>query len=269
MPYPEAFFGALAVDAALDLKQRIDTPDCLQRDRRDRRGVVPAPCIGRDVSEFEELPSRMSPTQRRCDRSRQAGQLKELIVAIISIGLQNAGKVSQMPEGMLAPPVARGMIQRCRRRPAAEGPVVADISPDVPLDRLAFRQDRDRGVVTMQPLGGQDMSLYQRMKRLQGQRTGADLVGHRRQAQINALPPIPLALAVQWLMLTELLEQDHGQQIRPGKAARGHMEGRGGLGNRLALPARELLADRLHHLPAPWNNLQRLGDIFAQLRQLR
>ena len=78
----------------------------------------------------------------------------------------------------------------------------------------------------MQPLGGQDMPLDQRMQRLQGRRAGADLVRQRRHAQIDALPPVALALAVQRLMLAELLEQDHRQQIRAGKAARRHVERR-------------------------------------------
>ena len=111
--------------------------------------------------------------------------------------------------------------------------------------------------------------LDQRMKRLQGRRAGADLVGQRRQAQIDALAPIALALPVQRLMLAELLEQDHGQQVRAGKAARRHMEGRRRLRDRLAVPARELLAHRLDHLPLARNDLQRLGDVLAQLRQLR
>jgi len=121
----------------------------------------------------------------------------------------------------------------------------------------------------VQPFGGQDVALNQPMKRLQGRRTGADLVGQRRQAQIDALSPIAFALPVQGLMLAELLEQDHGQQVGAGKAARRHMEGRRRLRDRLAVPARELLAHDLDHLPLPGNDLQRLGDILAQLRQPR
>ena len=57
----------------------------------------------------------------------------------------------------------------------------------MPLDRLALGQDRHGGVVAVQPLGGQNVALDQRMKWLQNRRTGADLVGQRRQAQIDAL----------------------------------------------------------------------------------
>ena len=89
-----------------------------------------------------------------------------------------------------------------------------------PVIGLALGQDRHRGVVAVQPLGGQDVALDQRMQRLQGRRAGADLVGQRRHAQIDALPGVALALPVQRLMLAELLEQDRGQQVRSGKAAR-------------------------------------------------
>ena len=70
-------------------------------------------------------------------------------------------------------------------------------------------------------------------------------------------------------MLAELLEQDHGQQVRPGKAARCDMEWRRRLRNLLALPAGELLAHRLDYLPLPWDHLQCFGDILPELRQLR
>jgi hypothetical protein len=96
------------------------------------------------------------------------------------------------------------------RRTSRKRPIVADIGPDVPLDRLALGEDRHGGVVAVQPLGGQNIALDQRMERLQNRRTGADPVGQCRQAQVNALPPLTLALAIQRLVLPELLEQDHG-----------------------------------------------------------
>lgn len=76
----------------------------------------------------------------------------------------------------------------------------------------------------MQPLGGQDMGLDQRMDWLQGRGTRADLIGKRRQAEIDPLSGMALALTVQRLMLGELLEQDHRQQVGSGKAAWRHME---------------------------------------------
>ena len=89
----------------------------------------------------------------------------------------------------------------------------------------------------MQSFGSQDVALDQRMKRLQGRRAGADLVGQRRHAQIDAFAPVAFALAVQRLMLAELLKQDHGQQVWSGEAARRDMERRWRLRDLLALPA--------------------------------
>ena len=63
----------------------------------------------------------------------------------------------------------------------------------------------------MQSLGGKDMGLDQRMDWLQGRSTRADLIGKRRQAEVDALTGIALTLPVERLMLGELLEQDHRQ----------------------------------------------------------
>jgi hypothetical protein len=64
---------------------------------------------------------------------------------------------------------------------------------------LAFGQDRHGGVVTMQPFCRQDMGLDQRMKRLQRSGAGANLIRQRRDAEIDALAGIALALAVERL----------------------------------------------------------------------
>ena len=80
---------------------------------------------------------------------------------------------------MLTPSIARGVIQRRRRRPTAKRPVITDIGPDVPRNRLALGQDRYGGVIAMEPLGSQDVALDQRMERLQDRRAGTDLVGQR------------------------------------------------------------------------------------------
>ena len=70
-------------------------------------------------------------------------------------------------------------------------------------------------------------------------------------------------------MLAVLLEQDHGQQAGTGPAAGHDVERRRRLADALAVPAGELLAHRLDHLPLARNDLQRLGDVLAQLRQAR
>jgi hypothetical protein len=120
----------------------------------------------------------------------------------------------------------------------------------------------------MQALGGEHMRLDQRMHRLQRCGTRANLVGQCREAEVDALAGIAFALPVQRLVLGELLEQDHRQQVRSGKAARRHMEGRRRLCDLLAFAAGEFLAHGLDHLPLARNHLQRLGDILAKLGQL-
>jgi hypothetical protein len=74
-------------------------------------------------------------------------------------------------------------------------------------------------------------------------------------------------LAVERLMLPELLEQDHRQQAGPGPAPRQHMEGCRRLADRLAIAAAELLADTLDHFPLPRDHFQRFGDVFAEFAQ--
>lgn len=59
--------GTTAIDAALDIEQRVDASVRLQRNRRDLHCVVAAPGIGRDVGQFEELPPGMSPAPCRGD----------------------------------------------------------------------------------------------------------------------------------------------------------------------------------------------------------
>jgi len=61
LPDPPVFLGAQAVDRALNLKQRIDALDRLQRNRRDRRRLPATSGIGRKVGQLEELPSGMRP----------------------------------------------------------------------------------------------------------------------------------------------------------------------------------------------------------------
>ena len=138
----------------------------------------------------------------------------------------------------------------------------------MPRDRLALRQDRHRGVVAMQPLGRQHMGFDQCKS---GCKTGAgaNLVGQRRDAEIDPLAGIALALPVQRLMLPELLEQDRGQKLGPVKPRGVTWNGAGGC----------VIVSQFRHenfSRTVWitfhcrgNHLQRLGDVLAQLRQLR
>jgi hypothetical protein len=59
--HPQTLFSALAVDATFDIEQRIDSFDCFERDRGDRRRLLAAPGIGRKLREPEELPASERP----------------------------------------------------------------------------------------------------------------------------------------------------------------------------------------------------------------
>ena len=68
-------------------------------------------------------------------------------------------------------------------------------------------------------------------------------------------------------MLAELLEHDHRKQARAGPASWDDMVRRRGLGDRLAVPAGELLPHGLDHLPPARLRLQRPRHVLAELAQ--
>jgi len=68
-------------------------------------------------------------------------------------------------------------------------------------------------------------------------------------------------------MLAELLEHYHRQQAGAGPTPGDHMERGWRLGDLLAVPARELLAHMLDHLPLSGDDLECFGDVLAQLGQ--
>jgi len=74
VPLPDAqtFVGGKPVDAALDIEQRVDAPDRLQRYRRDRGRAFAAPGVRGNLGKLEELPPRMCLTQCGGDRPRRA-----------------------------------------------------------------------------------------------------------------------------------------------------------------------------------------------------
>src|SRR5262249_15454217 len=113
------------------------------------------------------------------------------------------------------------------------------------------------------------MGADQCVKRAQESGTAADLIGQRGDGEIDRLARIALGLAIERLVLPVLLEQDHGEQARSGKAARQHVEWCRRLADLLASTAGELLANVLHHLPLPRHHLQRLGHALAKLGKLR
>jgi hypothetical protein len=169
--------------------------------------------------------------------------------------------------GMNAGSIRRVEEHGGRRRLAAEGTIIADIGPDPPGTGLSLRQHRHGGVVAMDALGGEHVRLDQLVERPQRGRAGADMIGHRRDRQLDPLAPKLLALPVERLMVGVLLDQHHRQQARAGKAAGDRVERRRRLADRLARAAAELLADMLGHEPLPRHDVEGLGDVLADLRE--
>src|SRR6266436_557120 len=119
----------LAVDVALDLKQRIDAFDRLHRDWR----LV-------EPRHVEELPPRVGPAHRRRNRSWLAAGLKEPVEARIGVRLHQAGIGREVSIGMYTAAIGR-IEERCRRRGwPGERAVVAHVSPQPAGPALALRQ---------------------------------------------------------------------------------------------------------------------------------
>ena len=124
---------------------------------------------------------------------------------------------------------------------------------------------RHRRLIAVHALAREHVRADELVERAQKRGAAAHLVGQRRHAQIDAFAGVAFGLPIERLVLPILLEQDHGEQARSAEAARQHVERRRRLANLLAVPAGELLAHGLHHLPLPWHHLERLSDILAKL----
>ena len=149
----------------------------------------------------------------------------------------------------------------------AEGLVVAHIGPQPARAALASGEHRHGRVVGVDAFGREDVLADLIDQRHQRRRARADPVGQRRGVEIDAFVGIDVALPVERQMRPVLGEQDLGQELRSGAAARDRMRGRRRLRDGLAFAAGELLAHVLDHLPLRRHVLQRLGDVLAQLPQ--
>ena len=168
---------------------------------------------------------------------------------------------------MIAAAVWRIEEHRRRRVRSAKRPVVAHISPQPASAGLARGQHRHGGVVGMDALGREDVGTDGFDQRHQRCRAGADPVGQRRDAELDALARIGRALAVERQVQAVLGEQHMREQQWPGPAACDRMRRRRRLRDALARAAGELLAHVLDHLPLARDELQRLGHVLADLVQ--
>jgi hypothetical protein len=119
----------------------------------------------------------------------------------------------------------------------------------------------------MKALGRHEMGLYKAADRIKRRADRAHHVGHHRQGDRRTFEGIAIGLTVQRLMLTELLEHDHGQQAGARPAPCNDMEWRRRLADLLAVLAAKLLPHRLDHLPLTGNRFQRARHVLAKLAQ--
>ncbi len=115
LPDARAPVGAGPVDCALDVEQRVDALHCLQRDRRDGRRRLAAPCIGGDIGQLEELAAGVCPTQRRPDRALRSRWIIQPVRAGIGVARcpSHAGR-----DALVCDPARRNRAQpvaQCRR----------------------------------------------------------------------------------------------------------------------------------------------------------
>jgi hypothetical protein len=167
--------------------------------------------------------------------------------------------------------MTRGRVveQRRRRSLAVERSIVANVDPKPARARLDSGEHWHGRVVDVQALGGEHMLAKLGEDRIEGGDASADPIGHRRAVELDPFAGESGALPVQRQMVAELADQNHGEQARAGEAARDRMRRRRRLGDRLTVPASELLAHPLDDLPAPRLAFERLGHDFAELAQPR
>jgi hypothetical protein len=76
----------------------------------------------------------------------------------------------------------------------------------------------------MQPFRREDMRLNRSIERHDRESRRADLIGQRRDREIDAHAFGPLALSVHRNVLPKLIEQNRRQELRPDEAAGRRME---------------------------------------------
>ena len=142
----QALLGALAVDrrARWRTARRCGAPP---RWRSARAGSPSFPtALRRAFSSMSAMAKNwtpgMRPTRRLQDRAGLAVRQIELVVAVVGVGLQDAGVAGEMRLRMFAAAVARVIEDRRGRPGAAERPVVAHVDPEPAGVGLALGQHR-------------------------------------------------------------------------------------------------------------------------------
>ena len=265
-----ALLRRFAIDGPLDVEQGVDASHNLDRNGRERDSLLARRLPSRvllEIGHGKERAAGVDPAPRLDDWTRTSARQIKLAIPVKRVCLEQSGIAGQMALRMLAFAVARVIEHRRRRRCPTEWRVISDIDPTSADIGLAFGQDRHRGVITVQALSRQNMRLDKPQYWAQRHAARPHGVRHRRQADRHAFPSIALGLPVQGLMLAELLEQDHGQQIGARPSPWDHMEGGRRLADLLTVLAGELLPYRFDHLPLARDRFQGPGHVLTQLAQ--
>jgi Recombinase zinc beta ribbon domain/Recombinase len=196
------------------------------------RGSTPG--IGGPLAELALRSDGVRPARRLEDRSRLALRGVEPVEPGVGVRLQDAGEAGQVPLGMLATAI-RGIEERDRWRIGpAERPVIPDVAPHVPDPGPLLGQHRDRGVIAVQPLGGEDVGPDRQHQRHQAGGRRTHPVGEGADIDLHPFPGVDRALAVQRQVLAVLRGQHQGEQVGAGPAAGDRVRGRRRLADRLA-----------------------------------
>jgi hypothetical protein len=192
--------GRGAVDLALDGEDLVDAAN-----RLDRQWRLP------QIGQHKELAPAVRPARRFGDPAGSSLGVVEIIEAGIGVGLQGADPAGEMPARMLAAAVTRVEEHGGRRIAAAERSVIPHVGPQPSGHGLVFGQHRHGRIVTVDPVGGQDMTADQLDERCQRGAASPHPIGQGRHIQLNAFAGIDVTLPIERLMLAEFGIEDHRQ----------------------------------------------------------
>jgi len=157
LPHRQPVAGRLAIDLALYGEDRVDAPNRFDRQRRLAQ-----------VGLLKEVAPAVAPACRLGNRAEFAFAVVEIAKPGIDIGLQDAGLAGEMPQGMLAGPVARVKEHRRRRGRPGKRPVIAHLSPQSAGYRFART-----GTVVSSPCTRSASNTWQRISSVSGLSTAA------------------------------------------------------------------------------------------------
>ena len=203
------------------------------------------------VGQLEQFAPAMRPARGLQDRAWLSPWRIEPVEPGISIRLQNAGVIGQMPFGVDGFSVSGIAKHRRGRVRATKGRIITHIGPKPPHIGAARSKHRHGGVITMKSLGCQRMRIDQDHERHDRCGAGADPIPDRRGAEVDALSREGFAEPIERQVLAEFRLQNGGEEMRPRPAAHDRVKGCGRLSDGLTTAAGEFLPHRLDDFPLP------------------